>query len=592
MKYLLYYQDGLIKKFPLVKQVSQIGFSRKNDLVLKDKYISEFHLKVTLNNDRIEIEDLHSTNGTYVNHSKVRNAILQLNDSFTIGKKELYFKQGDREEFVTAKELIPIFNSIREEEKTEVNRKTKYENSIYLEIYQRIIDSGKKEKSYYNFIRGISSFLSNLKGHGGWFLISEKYREQPVLIHSEDPSVESGMVQELANEKGKRIFESLRCEPVNREYLYSAFPFTWQKDKQVFVHLAKESRLWSLEIYLALIGALASAIPLIEFRSTKPDIKPPVYLEKKENGLIGTSSCIKAIQEKIKKIAGGKLSILIAGSTGTGKEVVAKLIHDNSSRAENDFVAINCAAIPRDLLEKELFGNEKGAFTSADTSKPGKFELASGGTLVLDEIGDMPIELQAKLLRALQEKEFYRLGGLRPIKVDFRVISLTNQNLKAMVNQKQFRKDLYYRLAPVTIKIDPLNKRKEDIPLLINHFTNKFAGEMNKNVAGYSEKALKILMDYDWPGNVRELENEVENMVTMLDDGAMIGDELISDDVKEIEKNSLVNKPLEIESEKKELLRLLINNHWNKSRTARDLNMSWRGLDKKMKRLKIERPKD
>jgi len=280
---------------------------------------------------------------------------------------------------------------------------------------------------------------------------------------------------------------------------------------------------------------------------------------------------------------------------GTGKELFARLIHKSSRRAKNNFVALNCAAIPEDLLESELFGHEKGAFTDAHTQKKGKLEIASHGTLVFDEIGDMPINLQSKLLRALQEKEFYRLGSTTPITVDLRIISMTNQDLKRLITDGKFREDLYYRLVHRIITIPPLRERKEDISALINFFTKKFCQENNKKINGYSIKAFEALQDYVWKGNVRQLENEIHSIVNLTDDGETVGYDILSDEIKANEGGvAAVDKPfpgkVDIETEKAYILKLLEKNNWNKSKTARDLNMTYRGLHKKMQRLGIQSP--
>jgi two-component system response regulator AtoC len=210
---------------------------------------------------------------------------------------------------------------------------------------------------------------------------------------------------------------------------------------------------------------------------------------------------------------------LISGETGTGKELIARYIHEKSSRREGPFIAINCGAIPKDLIESELFGYERGAFTGAtDKMKPGKFELANGGTILLDEVGELSPEAQVKLLRVLQDKKFYRLGGTKEIKVDVRVIASTNKNLKEEVNAGRFRSDLFYRLNVATIYLPPLRERKEDIPLLVNAFIDEFNKKFGKNFIGVDEKAMEILKSYHWPGNIRELRNTIERIILVEND--------------------------------------------------------------------------
>jgi DNA-binding NtrC family response regulator len=230
-------------------------------------------------------------------------------------------------------------------------------------------------------------------------------------------------------------------------------------------------------------------------------------------GLIGQSAEMHAIFAVIEKVADTPSTVLITGESGTGKELVAKALHEQSGRKHSPFIKINCAAIPKTLMESELFGYEKGAFTGATTSKPGRFELADGGTLFLDEIGEIPVEMQVKLLRAIQESEFERVGGLKTIKVDVRLITATNRDLEQEIVRGTFRDDLYYRLNVVPIQIPPLRKRSGDIPLLVEHIVRKFNERLKKAIVGISDESLDALEAHSWPGNIRELENVLERTI-------------------------------------------------------------------------------
>lgn len=231
--------------------------------------------------------------------------------------------------------------------------------------------------------------------------------------------------------------------------------------------------------------------------------------------IIGQSPKMIAIYELLEKVSPTKTNILITGESGTGKELIAKAIHFNSPRKDKPFVTLNCGAIPETLIESELFGHMKGAFTDAIATKKGLFEIADGGTIFLDEISELPLLMQVKLLRVLQDKEFKRVGGTEDIKVDVRIISATNKDLEEAVREKRFREDLFYRLNVIQIKLPPLRERKEDIPLLAEHFLKRYAQELNKNISRISPEALRILLDYDYPGNVRELQNIIERAVAL-----------------------------------------------------------------------------
>jgi nitrogen regulation protein NR(I) len=234
-------------------------------------------------------------------------------------------------------------------------------------------------------------------------------------------------------------------------------------------------------------------------------------------GIIGQSPSILDLYAVLDRVADTPTTVLITGESGTGKELVARALHESSSRRDKAFIKVNCAAIPKDLMESELFGYERGAFTGAVGSKPGRFELASGGTLFLDEIGSIPVEMQVKLLRALQESEFERVGGVRTIRVDVRLIAATNSDLKKEIGLGSFREDLYYRLNVVPIRLPSLRERATDIPLLVMHFIRKFNTRLKKDIDGVEPAALARLTSYPWPGNIRELENVIERAVLFCD---------------------------------------------------------------------------
>jgi two-component system nitrogen regulation response regulator GlnG len=260
--------------------------------------------------------------------------------------------------------------------------------------------------------------------------------------------------------------------------------------------------------------------------STLKDELREHYLQ--ENGIIGNSPAMREVYKTIGKVAPSDMTVLIQGESGTGKELIARAIHYNSRRLVKPFIAMNCAAIPKDLLESELFGHEKGSFTGATERKPGKFEQANGGTVFLDEIGDMPLDLQAKILRVLQEREITRTGGTQNIVVDVRIVAATNQDLQQLVQQKLFRDDLYYRLNVVPINLLPLRERREDILLLIDHFLQKTCADLDIPLKKIDQAALDLLSTYPWPGNVRELENVIKRAVILSSDPLLVIDDFPS----------------------------------------------------------------
>jgi DNA-binding NtrC family response regulator len=313
------------------------------------------------------------------------------------------------------------------------------------------------------------------------------------------------------------------------------------------------------------------------------------------NGIVGECKAMKDIFELIRKVSLTSTSVLITGESGTGKEVIARSIHDQGNRRGGPFVAINCAAIPSELMESEMFGHERGAFTGAHTRTIGKFEHAHQGTLFLDEVSALRQDLQAKLLRVLQEREIERIGSNKSIKIDIRVIAATNSNLEDAVQQGKFRQDLYFRLNVVPITIPPLRERRDDIPLLAKHFLNKFNLAFNKKIPGFSEKALDGLMRYHWPGNIRELENLIERLVVLSNrsDPIELGDvplEILMSSSQgrkdsELPKGGLLR--IREEFERRIILNVLEVAQWNQTETARILKVSRVHLIKKARQYGI-----
>ena len=306
--------------------------------------------------------------------------------------------------------------------------------------------------------------------------------------------------------------------------------------------------------------------------------------------ILGKSKPIKQVFSIIRMVARADCTVLLWGESGTGKELVARAIHSTSRRAGGPFVAINCAAIPESLLESELFGYEKGAFTGATTRKLGKLELASSGTILLDEIADMSLAMQAKILRVIQERTVERLGGTGLIKIDTRVITATNKNLEELTMKKAFRKDLYYRLNVVSVYLPALRERKEDISLLVSHFIRKYSRVNKKKIRGISTRALNLLMDYDWPGNVRELENSIERAV-VLGQGDILHPSDICLEPREKPLGSRVTpSSMAIslaEAERKLILETLRLTHWNQTKAAKSLGIHRNTLRRKIRRLRI-----
>ena len=336
---------------------------------------------------------------------------------------------------------------------------------------------------------------------------------------------------------------------------------------------------------------------VLKEESSMQDIEEPEVLL---HDIAGSSPSILSVLEKIRKVSLSDASVLITGESGTGKELVARAIHDNSNRKNGPMVVINCGAIPGELLESELFGHEKGAFTGAHRARRGKFEIADQGTVFLDEIGDMSPKLQVKLLRAIQERKVERVGGENPIDVDIRIISATNIDLGLAIEEKTFRQDLFYRLNVIPFEIPPLRERAMDIPALAEHFQKKFLKRnSNYKIKTISDKAMQLMMEYSWPGNIRELENLMERIAVLVDDDVIelvalpeyfrtSSDSVAAPTVSSIFENNIGFNRAVDQFQKSLICHALDQTNWVKAKAAKLLQMNRTTLVEKIKKMQIE----
>jgi DNA-binding NtrC family response regulator len=384
----------------------------------------------------------------------------------------------------------------------------------------------------------------------------------------------------LQNEDGMDILNDLPEEPFKPAVIiitaFGSIPSAVEAIKKgAFDYLTKPI---NKEVLLLTIKRAEEKINLVKevYR-----LKSELYEKFKIDGVVGKSKKMLQVIEIVKKVAPTNATVLICGESGTGKELIARAIHHNSPRKDNPFIAINCAAIPETLIESELFGYEPGAFTGANTRKIGLIEAANKGTLFLDEVAELPLITQSKLLRVLQEKEIRRIGGKETIKVDVRIIAATNKNLLEEVQKKKFREDLYYRLKVVTIEIPPLRERKEDIPELVKYFIEKYSKEFGKEIKGIEEKAMQALLNYHWPGNIRELESVIEKAIIICEGDKIkfkdIADELKLSNPKSIFEIEIPEEGIDYKELEKELLKkALIKSNFVIARAAKILNMSYK----------------
>jgi len=348
----------------------------------------------------------------------------------------------------------------------------------------------------------------------------------------------------------------------------------------------------------ALLITVEKALNFQSLKEENSRLKKELQKKYRFNNIVGTSKAMGKVFDLIEKVADTDGTVLISGASGTGKELIASAIHYNSSRGDKPMVVINCGAIPEELLESELFGHEKGAFTGAYKNRTGRFEMANGGTFFLDEIGEMSPSLQVKLLRVLQEQKFEKVGGTKTIHVDVRIIAATNKNLTISINKGKFREDLYYRLNVIPIKVPPLKQRKSDIPLLIDYFMKKFRSEKQNLIKEFSNEALEDMMGFDWPGNVRELENVIKRLTILCDNEIVQVDDLPEhiqrktrslqpDEEDVLDKDLNLNEAVK-DYEKRLILEALEKSNWVKTKAAKLLNINRTTLVEKIKKQNLD----
>lgn len=456
---------------------------------------------------------------------------------------------------------------------------------------------------------GMRMFLSEAMERMGYYVDSAKDGEEALLKLRHDSFDLLILDIKMPKVNGIQVLNEIKTiSPMTIVVIITAFGSQETALKAIeegaYDYLTKPLELDEIRIIVK------RALEKVSFQKQLNELKAKLYSEFHFDKIIGNTPQMKDIFTLIQKVVSNDVNVLIYGESGTGKELVAEAIHYHSARKNNSFVKINCVAIPETLLESELFGYEKGAFTGAQGRKIGKFEMADKGTLFLDEIGDMPLNLQAKLLRVLQEREIERVGGTNTIKVDIRLISATNKDLLKLVNEKTFREDLYFRLNVVPIYLPPLRERKEDIPLLLEHFINYYVKKFNKNIKGISDELMETLIQYSWPGNIRELENIVQRTIILaksdyltiedLPIGLSIKKKEVSEDRSEYieDKEKLFNDfsiPIADKIEKiidkiePEMIKAALNAVNNKRQEAADLlGMSRKSLHLKMIKYNID----
>jgi Nif-specific regulatory protein len=623
--------DGFGDVHPLQKGVTYgVGRSPKNRIVLPDDLCSRDHAEVAYAEDAWYVRDLESLNGTRVNGKPVRgDRKLDTGDEVQFGRSRFLFVYD-----LAELPGVPEGPSRALEEAVKITRRTS--TSKFLPDRRRgedtvaVADTSSDRAVSFLFRLAVdmnsaktlealaevvlAGLFEGVPAEHGAVMAVKAGRDLEMLAHrSRDgkgrtyhkasqlvssavlDSGEAVLADNVLNDPQYSARDSIRelragsliCVPVIDDehvigliHLYTSAQHRFSEDDLDY----------AVAVGRQMSGAWAQLRRQDELTNTNRELKAQLALESE---LVGSSTALKLIESQIARVAGTSATVLIRGESGSGKELVARAIHNSGPRREGPFVTLNCAAITESLLESELFGHERGAYTGATEKMIGKFEAADRGTIFLDEIGEMPLSTQSKFLRVLEGHPFERLGGNNQIKVDVRVVAATNKPLEQAVREGHFRKDLFYRLQVVEIRVPPLRDRLEDVQVLAEHFLKKFTRETGRRIRGFTSEAITKLQNYAWPGNVRELRNVIERAVALNDKPLLDGSDLWLTTLEQTSSGqhpAVIYRPHSLEEmEKRHIQETLKYTDWNKSRAAEILGIERSTLDRKIKTYGLRR---
>jgi transcriptional regulator with GAF, ATPase, and Fis domain len=617
--------------------VIRLGRAAGNDVVLPDELVSSEHARIVFGGDKYLVRDLRSTNGTAVVRAEQR---ILLDD---VNGREVALEAGDVLELGGGDGVVRVSVTIAEDPDRDP-RVLAIRKIDELGPAQSFVekDSGRLRALYdvQRRIGGADDMTDVLVAIcDGAFALVPKATHVTVILREDEEGTPSyvPIVTRVRNQQGpatspipvtRSVFrkvvseraaviaadaptEVAQTESLMGAQILSVLGVPLWRGEEILGVLQIDNResagvFTSVDLDVCAVLAhhaslaVANARLLGRLRAAEDRLKKEnAFLKTREESrrvgkgeveIVGTSAPMRAVFDQLAKVVDTRVTVLIEGETGVGKELIAAAVHYRSRRRTMLFVSQNCAAMPENLLESELFGHKKGSFTGAHEDKKGLFEIADGGTLFLDEVTEMPLSLQSKLLRVLQEGEIRAIGATQEKRVNVRIVAATNRHLEKEVSQGRFREDLYYRLKVFPIRVPPLRERREDIPPLAKHFLERYSTELGKGAAGYSQQTMELLQAYDWPGNVRELQNEAQRLVIQIDPGGFVTPELLSPRIRQIE--GVVDKVKPTKGTLKEmmdqlerwlLIEALREHENNKTAAAKSLGITREGLHKKLR---------
>ena len=562
-------------------RITSIGSSQDNEIVLEDDEVNPNHCQLFFDGKKYVISSLEREAQFFINGKKTRKATLQDQDVIRIGRLTLQFSLYDipTDEFTS--QDIGIKDSLRKllEFTTALMEQQDLQTLIDL-MLDKLIELTGADKGFLFLVDAGRPSLHCARNIDREALTEDLGGFSDSIVRQVISTVQPLLVSDAMNDDEFRMSRSVvdlklcsvMCVPILARSELVGVIYLGNDN---IVNLFEEDSLDILQVFASQAGLLIkNALIINELQSSKAQLEQELE-EIRFGEIIGTCEAMRVVFKRVEKVATTDIGVLIRGETGSGKELIARELHNRSHRVKGPFVAINCGAIPENLLESELFGHEKGSFTGAHSASPGKFLAADKGTLFLDEIGDLPFTLQAKILRAIETKTVTPVGGTKPIRVDIRVVAATNKNLEEAVSRNEFRQDLYYRLNVVTVLLPPLRDREEDVVLIANYFLHRFAKQYDSVVKGFSQAGLGALRAYDWPGNVRELENKLRKAAVLTDSEYLDPEDLeLADGQASLMTLAMAKEKFQNDY----VAKILAMNKGNRTKTAGDLGVDPRTI--------------
>jgi transcriptional regulator with GAF, ATPase, and Fis domain len=580
--------NGKPRIFPIYKKIVSVGRAGGNDVAVDDDSLADYHAQVIFDGREFNFSEVDARGEMLLNGKKKRRGKLMHGDRLSLGGVDLVFSLYD--------EVVVAAQSDASTELTGLRKL--YDFSQRLMDLRSVPDLlGSLMDAVIEVTNADKGFLILVDGDGPRVAVARNLKQENLtdavrqlsdsiikrVIESRKPLIVSDALHDEQWSGSESVMNlklcSVMCAPLMSQGELLGILYVGNDN---VVNLFEERSLDVLTIFAGQASLiLQNALLLDSLQADFNNLKQKLEMSR-FGDIIGSSPTMLEVFRTVEKVANTDISVLITGETGTGKELIARALHDRSSRASKSFIVVNCGAIPENLIESELFGHVRGAFTGAIATRPGKFQLADGGTLFLDEVGELPLALQVKLLRALQEKVVLKVGDTKPERVDIRVVAATNRELENEMRAGNFREDLFYRLNVINIHLPALRARGDDILVLAKYLLQKYATEMGGKVKGFTPNALIAIRKYDWPGNVRQLENRVKKAIVMCDK-TLIGVEDLDMLPEAIAPITTLTQARE-DFQRRYILEVLERNNGNRTKTARDLGVDPRTIFRYLER--------